>query len=296
MPGLLSASELTRERVERLLYTADGYREGRGRHHPTALLGLVFWEDSLRTRVGFEAAAARLGARTTTVLAPRHTALMEAEERLDDALRSIASWCDLLLVRHPEAIAVARRTGLPIVNCGNGDVEHPTQALIDLATIRALRGAIDGVRIGIVGDLHGMRTAHSLTVALARFDDVTVRLIAPDGLDLPEPFAAPLYAAGHRVERTVELRIEDLDVVYATGLPAPTRIGHLSQEQQAAYRITPELLRSLADPPHVLTPLPRVNEIDVDVDELPQAAYFRHGEVALSVRMAIIDELLSRAR
>lgn len=294
MPDLLSAGDLTRDRVERLIATARGYAAGSGRRHPGALAGLVFFEDSLRTRVGFEAAAARLGARTTVVLGAKHAAQMHVPETLEDTLRSIESWCDVLLVRHPDLASIApdRRPRTPVVNCGDRE-EHPAQALVDVFVLAELLGRVDGLRVGIVGDLHAMRTARSLASTLALFDGLTVRLIAPPGLELSADRTARLREAGHRVDETADLDLDDLDAVYVAGLPAPTRVGILSPEQQARYHVTVD---RLAGRPalRVLCPLPRVDEIHPAVDALPQAAYFRAGPLALAMRMAVLDEVLSR--
>ncbi len=287
MPGLLSARELSRERLEGVLAAAARYREGEGRRHPDALVALAFFEDSLRTRVGFDAAAARLGARTTTVHAERQGPAMWAPERLEDAVRSIAPWCDVLCLRHPEASAPERAAAIspvPLINCGNGADEHPTQAVVDLFAIQTLLGRIDGVRVAIVGDLHAMRVAHSFALALGAFEGVFVRAIAPAGLELPAAYASRLPA----FETTTELRVDDVDVVYVAGLPAKTRAGILTQEQQAKLRITAEVAHAT-----ILCPLPRVDEIDPAVDALAQAAYFEQSALGLYARMAVLDAALS---
>ncbi|MBE2318353.1 aspartate carbamoyltransferase [Solirubrobacter sp. CPCC 204708] len=286
MPGLLSAGELGRERLEALLAAAAGYRAGMGRRHPDAVVALAFYADSLRTRVGFDVAAARLGARTTTVHAERQGPAMWAPERLEDAVRSIGPWCDALCLRHPEASASRRAAAVsaaPVINCGNGDDEHPTQAVVDLFALQTLTGRLDGLRVAVVGDLHAMRSAHSLVLALAAFEDVFVRAIAPAGLELPAAYAGEV-----RLEATTELRVDDVDVIYVAGLPAETRTGVLSREQQARYRITPEVAHAT-----VLCPLPRVDEIDPAVDALPQAAYFEQSALGLYARMAVLDAVLS---
>jgi aspartate carbamoyltransferase catalytic subunit len=297
VPGLLSAEELDRPRIEALLASAADYRAGRGRRHPDRLVGLVFFEDSLRTRVGFDAAAARLGARAATVVGAKQADTMWAPESLEDTIRSVAGWCDVVCIRHPDASALSRAASLspvPVINCGDGNREHPTQALIDLQAINDAVGRLDDLQIVLVGDLDGMRAAHSLAIALSRFDDIRLRCITPPGLQLPAEFAGPLEAAGATIDWTAELKVSDADIVYVAGLPAPTAVGVLSREQQRAFRITPEVVAHMRSTTCVLCPLPRVDEIDPAVDGLPQAGYFRQSELALYARMALLDEVFAR--
>ncbi|HEX4805799.1 MAG TPA: hypothetical protein VFU94_07855 [Conexibacter sp.] len=297
MDSLLSAASLSRDDVERLLRSARTHLAGGGRRHPDALVALLFFDASLRTRVGFEAAAARLGARTTTTTELRRAPSMEVAEAVEDAARSIAPWCDAICLRHADAGVPARVAGLvgtPVVNCGNGGDEHPSQALADLFAIAERRGRIDGVRVTVVGDLHGMRAVHSLVLLLARFDDVSVRCVAPPGCGLPERFAAAFRAAGGELVEHERLAVADADVLYVAGLPAITSAGRLAPAERRRYLVTRATLAQLPAHAEVLCPLPRVDEIARDVDELPQAGYFRQSALALGMRMAVLDELLTR--
>lgn len=299
MPGLLSAAQLSRARIDHLVESARVYRAGGGRRHPTALVGLVFFEDSIRTRVGFDVAAARLGAATATVHGAKQSDAMWAPETAVDTVQSIAGWLDVICLRHPRAECVhnaAALTTTPLINCGNGSEEHPTQALVDLFAIHELMGRLDGLRIGLVGDLVGMRTAHSLVIALSFYEDIAVRCLSPPGLTLPARYLAALKRAGHEVWESSELEVAELDVVYVAGLPAQTETGVLSQEEQARYRIDGSVMQRLPEHALVLSPLPRVDEIAAEVDEMPQAAYFKQSEVSLFMRMAILDEVLAVAR
>lgn len=297
MPDLLSARGLTRTRIESLLQTAGEILGGEPCQHPDAIVGFAFFEDSLRTRIGFETATARLGARTTTVLAPRRSPAMEASETLEDTIRCIGGWCDAICLRHPDRDAPTRAASVsaaPIVNCGNGDDEHPTQALIDVLALHRLRGRVDGTSIAIVGDLAGMRCVHSLALALACFDDIAVRCISPTGLGLPATYADAMTAAGHALETSAVLDIEDVDIVYMAGLPPQTKVGALGAHERANYRMTAEVASRLSEDALILCPLPRVDEIDRNVDELPQAAYFQQSDLGLAMRMAILDEVLAQ--
>jgi aspartate carbamoyltransferase catalytic subunit len=295
MPGLLTCREFSRSFIDQIIDSAARQSSPARGRHAAAVIGLAFFEDSLRTRVGFDVAAARLCARTTTLLYPRHSPAMGSPETVDDAIRSIAQWTDVLCLRHPDVEAVARVAALvdtPVINCGNGNDEHPTQALVDLCAIQEHRGTIDGLRIGLIGDLHAMRTAHSLALALSSFEGVSVRSISPIGLELPDPYRAALVAAGHTCEDAHELDVADLDVVYVAGLPADTDVGVLGNSEQERFHVTREVVGRLERDGLVLSPLPRVDEIDRDVDDLPQAGYFRQSSLGLGVRMAVLDQLL----
>lgn len=293
MPHLLTASELSRDDIERLLASARAYRAGEGRRWSSAVVGLMFYEPSLRTRVGFEIAAARLGAHTTTVLEPRWSEAMWGTESAADALRSVAGGCDALCLRHPEAVELAALTSTPTINCGNGQVEHPSQSLVDVFVIDELLGCVDGLHVALVGDLHAMRVAHSLSFVLARFDGMRVRCIGPPGLDLPEPCLAALRSGGAEVTSSQRMEVGDVDVVYVAGLPAVTRRGVLSAEAQALFHVTPAVVAGMKPQARVLCPMPRVDEIAPAVDGLQAAAYFAQGEMGIWIRMAILDEALA---
>lgn len=296
MPGLLSAAQLPRERVEQLVERAREYRAGAGRMHPDAVVALAFFEESLRTRVGFDVAAARLHAHTTSVYGPRQSIAMWAPETLEDMVRSIGSWCEVFCLRHPDADAPARAaaaTATPVINCGNGTDEHPTQALIDAFTLYELLGRIDGLRIALVGELDAMRAAHSLALVLAQFDGLHVRCIAPPSLALPPHCLKALVDGGHEVRQTTAMDVDGVDVIYVAGLPAETRAGVLSVAQQGEYHVTPAVAARLREGGCILCPLPRIDEIPAATDALAQAAYFQQSELSLWMRMAILDDLLT---
>lgn len=294
--NLLGAAGLSRSAIETLLASAARYESGEGRRHADAVVALAFFSDSVRTRIGFEVAAARLGARTTTVSATKHSAAMGCAESVDDALRCVADWCDAICVRHRDPHLVHRLAGITtagVINCGNGRDEHPTQALVDLFAIQRQLGRVDGLRIAIVGNLLEMRAAHSLLLALGVFDDVTVRAIAPEGLGLDAERVAFASAAGITVESSTSLELSDVDVVYVAGLPKGRPNGpDLSDAEQAAFHITPAVLAGLRADTRVLCPLPRLDEIERAVDDAPAAGYFEQSRTALWMRMAILDLVL----
>lgn len=327
MPGLLRAAELDRAEIERLIAAARRLSGGDAAEslatakpyagRPSKVLALLFAEDSLRTRVRFEAAAARLGVATTSVSAAKQSAQMAVPESLEDTIRCLDACCDAICLRHPDPDAPEVAAGVatsPVINCGNGCEEHPPQALVDLLTIDCLRGGIDGTRIAMVGDLRHMRCAHSLLAMLSRFEGVHVRCISPTRLAMPDRFAAgferaagesskatgrPAAAAARptaadppaRPASTIlfadELDLDGVEVIYVAGLPS-TKENGVTRSEQRRLRIDRALLQGLDPAVKVLCPLPRVDEISPEVDEMPQAAYFRQNALGLPMKTALL--------
>lgn len=296
MPGLLRAAELDRPRIDGLIHSAREFARGTAAGDRLgAVVGLLFFEDSLRTRVGFEAAAVRIGAGTTTVTSLRQTTQMAIPETLEDAARCVAPYCDVICLRHPDVDApdrISRLITTPLLNCGNGDDEHPTQALVDLLAIDELRGGIDGLRVAIVGDLLHMRVAHSLLLALSRYEAITVRCISPQALAMPERYARVFHAAGGTLQAAQALELDDIDIVYVAGLPR-TPQNNVTIADQDRYRIESATVQRLAAHVRILCPLPRVDEIATTVDSTPQAAYFQQSALGLGMRMALLKQALA---
>lgn len=295
---LLSAADLTRSEVEHLVEVARDPGE-----LPVApfIAGLFFFEESTRTRVGFEVATARLGGTSVAVTAPKQTGAMSAAEGWSDTIRSVGGYFDVLCVRHPssDAVAIAARLAdVPVINCGNSTDEHPTQALIDLlAMYDHLDGPPDGLRIALVGDLRNMRAAHSLLLMLALYRGVTVVAVCPEPLDAPVRFREAFLASGNRY--TTARRMGDateVDLVYVAGFAPATAEGFWDESARSPFRVTSAMVRAMAPDVGIFCPLPRIDEIDADVDDLPAARYFRQSRMALGMRMAILDSYSSNPR
>lgn len=299
MPGLVSARELDRAKSDQLISRASRFLdEGGGPLLAGSVIGLLFYSDSLRTRAGFEVAAANLSARTFVVSGARHTPVMSMAEPVQDAVRSIAGWCDAICVRHPDATLVgelAELIDVPIVNCGNGEDEHPTQALADVFAISRIRGSIDGLRLAVVGDLAGMRAVHSLMLLLGNYRDVFVRCVSPPGLQMPVQYLGGFASSTNTIEHSARARLDDVEVVYVAGLPRHTRV-EVSDADRAHLSVTREALRRARPGVRVLCPLPRIDEIAQEVDATPEAFYFEQSRLALFMRMAILTELVRPPR
>lgn len=302
---ILSVSQFERADVERLFQVADGMdvyarREKRNRALDGAILGNMFFEPSTRTRVSFGCAFNLLGGSVRETTGFEHSAMAKGES-LYDMARVMSGYIDVVVLRHPEAgsaesFAAASRA--PVINGGDGSNEHPTQALLDLYTIaRELRGRrqdIDGLRIALVGDLKYGRTVHSLCRLLCLYRNVTLKLIAPDALRLPEQEFEHLRAAGHRVvhSESMEEHIADVDIIYATRIQEE-RFAHPEEAEQyrRLYHLDERVYTRHCRPNTVIMhPLPRDSrgaELDPDLNEHTSLAIFRQTDNGVLIRMAL---------
>ncbi len=258
------------------------------------ILASLFYEPSTRTRLCFEAAMLRLGGR---VLSTEHARAFSSEiegEQVEDTIRIIGSYCDLIVVRHPEtggAMRAARVSPVPVINAGDGDAgQHPTQALLDLYTIYRER-PLDGLSIAFIGELDRGRTVRSLAYLLAKFERVKIFFVSPPELQMKPDILQYLERHGVRYELADDVGrvLGEVDVIYQTRI-RPQRgasiIGSLR------YAIDSSVLRQMRAEAMILHPLPRTVELDKTVDEDPRAMYFRQAANGLYVRMALLTMLL----
>lgn len=290
---LVTTTELDRGEIEAVLDRATAF-DGGGTPTDPFLLGLMFFEPSTRTRLSFAAAAKRLGGDVLDLGAVESSSVSKGES-LADSIRVLAGYADGLVLRHPRegaARMAADFVDVPLINAGDGAGHHPSQTLLDLYTIRQ-QAALDGLTIGILGDLKYGRTVHSLAGALAKFD-VRQHFISPESLQLPRDVRFDLHQAGAEVREHTDLApvLPDLDVLYVTRIQRE-RFPDESEYQAVAgqYRIDPETLEAARDELVVMHPLPRVGEIDPALDDTPQARYFEQAHNGVPVRMALLDVL-----
>jgi aspartate carbamoyltransferase catalytic subunit len=299
VPNLLSSHDLDRATIDALMLTADGLASGgKPARLEGAVMALAFFEPSLRTRIGFEVAALRLGAATVAVAEPRYTPTMSRAESLQDEIRVLGDYCDAICVRHPDSVALreaAESVEAPIINCGSGTSEHPTQALIDVFAIYRILGTVDGLRIAIIGDLQHMRAAHSLLITLTCFANVTVRCISPPSLSMPPELVAHFSTGpSRRIEESSNLDLDGVDIVYVAGMPRQAGSSSLDPHLRADFSLTLERALRLDEHVRILCPLPRIDEIEPRVDELPSAAYLQQSALGLPMRMAVLQYVLNR--
>ncbi len=263
------------------------------------VLACVFYEPSTRTSSSFIAAMSRLGGSVIPINEVRYSSVTKGES-LPDTIRTLESYADVIVLRHPEVGAsqvAAEYARKPIINAGDGVGEHPTQALLDLYTIRAELGELDGLHVAMVGDLRYGRTVHSLARLLCLFD-VQMTFISPEILRLPLDVMNEVKAQGKQVSETYDVHdvIADVDVLYVTRVQRE-RFADQAQYESVKdyYVITPELMDKAKSRMIVMHPLPRINEISYTLDDDPRAAYFRQMENGMYIRMALLAAVLGKA-
>jgi aspartate carbamoyltransferase catalytic subunit len=302
---LVSIRDLSREEIERLLASARKMiplAEGSKVASPLAdkIVAMAFFEPSTRTRLSFEAAVQRLGGRCITIADAGATSMRKGES-LYDTIRMLSSYADAIVIRHPNegaARLAARASERPVINAGDGAGQHPTQTLLDLATMQEAFGTLTGLKVVLLGDLKYGRTVHSLAYALAQFGSELV-LCSPPSLRLPDDHREELRRLGARltVEEDVRRAVADADVLYVTRVQKE-RFGDEDEYHAVAgsYRVDTRLLTGAKPRLIVMHPLPRAGEIAPEVDETPHAAYFRQAFLAVPVRMALLNEVLGTPR
>ena len=263
------------------------------------VMAALFYEPSTRTRLSFEAAMLRLGGQAMGTDNAREFSSAAKGETLEDTIRIVSGYADLIVLRHNEEGAAKRAaavSSVPVINAGDGPGQHPTQALLDLYTIRAELGRIDGVRVAMVGDLANGRTVRSLAYLLSKFKDIKIWFVAPPQVAMREDLKKHLDE--HRVPwvetQDLDAVLPEVDVVYQTRIQKErfTDVEAYSAVK-GVYRIDKASLAQMRKYAVLMHPLPRVDEIAPEVDEDPRAAYFRQARNGLHVRMALLDRLLS---
>ncbi len=264
------------------------------------VLACLFYEPSTRTSASFIAAMERLGGSVIPITQGVQFSSVSKGETLADTIRTLEQYVDAIVLRHPEigsAQLSADYASVPIINAGDGAGEHPTQALLDLFTIREELGTIDGLKIAMVGDLRYGRTVHSLTRLLMKYD-VSLRFVSPEILRLPMTLMNDVIDAGINVRETHDVAdvIKNADVLYVTRVQKE-RFSDLAQYEDVKnhYEITPEIMEQAKDKMVVMHPLPRVGEIHYAVDNDPRAAYFRQVQNGMYIRMALLAAVLGKA-
>ena len=299
---LVSALQLTRSDIELLIDMAEELRKiyergGRLSVAQGKVMFTAFFEPSTRTRLSFQFAMVKLGG-SVVDLGPEEVTSMAKGESPEDTLRTVDSYePDLIVVRHREpgfAAKAAQICRAPVINAGDGYNEHPTQALLDVYTIWRLLGRVDGVRVGMMGDLRYGRTISSLSYALSNFRDVEIYFISPRELQPREEVLKVLdqRRVKYELHEKLEDVVEKLDVLYVTRLQRERMKPEDYERLKGSYTITYSYLTSFKRIPLIMHPLPRVWELTPDVDVLPQAVYFEQAKNGLYIKMALIRAIL----
>jgi len=263
------------------------------------VLSTLFYEPSTRTRLSFETAMLRLGGDVITVAEAKSSSAAKGES-LHDTIKTVEGYADVIVLRHPQigaAKEAAEATDQPVLNAGDGAGQHPTQSLLDLYTILKEQKKVDGLTIALAGDLRNGRTVHSLALLLANYD-VRFLFVAPDALRMPTEIVEQVKAAGIDVQETEDLgqAIREADVLYMTRIQRERFEDPAEYERlKDAFILRNDALASAKSSLTIMHPLPRVNEIDPDVDAFAGAAYFRQSANGVPIRMALLALVCGRA-
>ena len=299
--NLISIHDLARDDIELILEQAAAMESvaiKRSKELSTKIMACLFFEASTRTRLSFESAMLRLGG---SVLGFADVAVSSAGgkgETLADTIRTVERYADVIVMRHPldgSARVAAEFSSIPIINAGSGSEEHPTQGLLDMYSIKKFKGNIDGLSVSLCGDLKYGRTVHSLGMALSHYD-VKIKLAAPPTLRMKPAIVNEMKKAGLEVKEvdSMEEAMKDADVVYMTRIQKE-RFPDISEYDavRGKFRISLDEVALMPEDGIILHPLPRVDEIDSEVDATPQAKYFDQVYSGVVTRMAILKMILS---
>ncbi|KAI7724664.1 hypothetical protein M8C21_021475 [Ambrosia artemisiifolia] len=263
------------------------------------LMSTLFYEPSTRTRLSFESAMKRLGGEVLTTENAREFSSAAKGETLEDTIRTVEGYSDIIVMRHFEdgaAKRAAMTANIPVINAGDGPGQHPTQALLDMYTIEREIGKLDGITVGLVGDLANGRTVRSLAYLLAKYNDVKIYLVSPQVVKMKDDIKQYLTLNGVEWEESADLKevASKCDVVYQTRIQKERFGGRtdLYDEARGKYIVDRDVLGVMQKHAVIMHPFPRLDEITVDVDDDPRAAYFRQAKNGLFVRMALLKLLL----
>ena len=301
MRHLLSPMDFSVEELDKLLQLASDIEHNPDKYKHMCdgkKLATLFYEPSTRTRLSFESAMLSLGGDVLGFSSADSSSAAKGES-VSDTIRIISCYADICAMRHPKEgapMVAASKSSIPVINAGDGGHEHPTQTLTDLLTIRSLKGRLNNLKIGLCGDLKFGRTVHSLINALVRYDNISFVLISPVELRIPDYIREDVLEANnipYEEVENLEEAMSSLDILYMTRVQ---RERFFNEDEyirlKDRYILTKEKMNYANENMLILHPLPRVNEISVEVDDDPRAVYFKQVQYGVYVRMALILTLL----
>lgn len=297
--SLISIHDFSKEEILHILEVAREFEQNKSQTFLSdKVIACIFFEPSTRTRLSFETASNRLGARVIGFPDAGNTSVRKGES-LKDTIKMVSNYADLIVMRHPlegSARYASEVASVPVINAGDGANQHPTQTLLDLYSIRETQGTLDNLTINMVGDLKYGRTVHSLLQAMSHFSPSYI-FTAPEELKLPEEYKTFLQQNHIPYTETLDLNeyLQSTDILYMTRVQQERFTNPMEYEKvKNIYRLNAAMLNGVRDNLKVLHPLPRLTEIANDVDETPYAYYFKQAENGVYVRMAIIAYLLGK--
>ena len=301
MRHLLSPLDFSVDELDRLMDLADDIKAHPDKYKEACKgkkLATLFYEPSTRTRLSFEAAMLKFGGSVLGFSSADSSSAAKGES-VSDTIRVISCYADICAMRHPKEgapMVAAMKSQIPVINAGDGGHQHPTQTLTDLLTIRSLKGHLGDMTVGLCGDLKFGRTVHSLIEALVRYPGIRFVLISPEELRVPSYIRENVLDAGHipyEEVRDLETAMSSLDILYMTRVQ---KERFFSEDEyirmKDCYILDRAKLKTAKPDMSILHPLPRVNEISVEVDDDPRAAYFPQAQYGVYIRMALILDLL----
>ena len=301
MKYLIDPMDLSVEEIDELIDIANDIIKDRTRYQDVCrhkILATLFFEPSTRTRLSFESAMLSLGGSVLGFSSASNTSASKGES-VSDTISVVSSYCDIIAMRHPKEgapLVATRKSTVPLINAGDGGHNHPTQTLTDLLTIYREKGRLDNLTIGFCGDLKFGRTVHSLTKAMSRYKNIKFVFIAPSELKIPEYLKHDLLDAknlDYKEVETIEEVIEDLDILYMTRVQKERFFNEQDYIRlKDTYILDLKKLEKSKSDLIVMHPLPRVNEIAIEVDDDPRAKYFDQVQNGRFMRMALILKML----
>ena len=301
MKYLIDPMDLSVEEIDELIDIANDIIKDRTRYQDVCrhkILATLFFEPSTRTRLSFESAMLSLGGNVLGFSSASNTSASKGES-VSDTISVVSSYCDIIAIRHPKEgapLVATRKSTVPLINAGDGGHNHPTQTLTDLLTIYREKGRLDNLTIGFCGDLKFGRTVHSLTKAMSRYKNIKFVFIAPPELKIPEYLKHDLLDAknlDYKEVETIEEVIEDLDILYMTRVQKERFFNEQDYIRlKDTYILDLKKLEKSKSDLIVMHPLPRVNEIAIEVDDDPRAKYFDQVQNGRFMRMALILKML----
>ena len=300
MKHLMSPLDFSTEELENLFSLAGDIEKNPAKYAHACdgkILATCFYEPSTRTRLSFESAMTRLGGQVIGFSDAGSSSASKGES-VSDTIRVISCYADICAMRHPKEgapMVASEKSRIPVINAGHGGHQHPTQTLTDLMTIRSLKGRLNNFTIGLCGDLKFGRTVHSLIHALVRYENIRFIFISPEELRVPDYITDMLKEKNIPFEEVIRLEdvMPSLDLLYMTRVQKERFFNEEDYIRlKDFYVLTPEKMELAKPDMLVLHPLPRVNEISVEVDDDPRAAYFKQVQYGVYMRMALILTLL----
>lgn len=297
--SLISITDLTKDEYLKIMDLARFYEKNTTqRLLKGKVIATLFFEPSTRTRLSFETAINRLGGKIIG-FSDSSSSSVSKGETLHDTIRMVSNYADMIIMRHPlegSARYAAEISDVPVINAGDGANQHPTQTLLDMYSIQKTQGRLDDINLFMVGDLKYGRTVHSLLMAMSQFDNPIFNFVAPPELAMPNEYKSFLTNNGIRYFEHLEFNeiINQADIIYMTRVQRERFIDPVEYEKvKNVYILKNEMLANTKPNVRILHPLPRVNEIDTDVDSNEKAYYFEQARNGVYTRMAIISHLLN---